>query len=86
MKTFVISSIRHVQRVSLEFENSAEARTWVNEKLLYSRDWKIKEVKKERAVCEVCDCEVIFNLDIYRETGMCGTCTTGEARLNYEED
>jgi hypothetical protein len=36
--------------------------------------------------CEVCECEVFFNLDIFKITGMCGTCSTGEARLNYEED
>jgi len=36
--------------------------------------------------CESCGCEVFFNLDIYELTGMCGACTTGEARLNYEED
>lgn len=37
-------------------------------------------------ICSVCGIQVIFNLDIYERTGMCGTCTTGEARLNYEED
>ncbi len=37
-------------------------------------------------ICSACGQEVFFNLDIYDMTGMCGTCTTGEARLNYEED
>jgi hypothetical protein len=40
----------------------------------------------EQAICVVCGCRVVFNLHIYELTGMCGTCTTGEARLNYEED
>lgn len=40
----------------------------------------------EEPICSVCGIEVIFNLNIYELTGMCGTCTTGEARLNYEED
>jgi hypothetical protein len=41
---------------------------------------------KEKHICDVCGTEVIFNLHIYEITGMCGTCSTGEARLNYEED
>ena len=37
-------------------------------------------------ICIACGQEVIFNLHIWDLTGMCGTCTTGEARLNYEEE
>jgi len=40
----------------------------------------------EERICDVCGTEVIFNTHIYDLTGMCGTCSTGEARLNYEED
>jgi hypothetical protein len=48
---------------------------------------KSKTKKKvEEPVCDCCGIEVIFNLHIYKITGMCGTCSTGEARLNYEED
>lgn len=47
-------------------------------------DPKQKEI--EERICEVCEIEVIFNTHIYDITGMCGTCSTGEARLNYEED
>jgi len=45
-----------------------------------------KKTTTPRPICSVCGIEVFFNLDIYELTGMCGTCTTGEARLNYEED
>lgn len=40
----------------------------------------------DKNICMVCECEVFFNLDIYELTGMCGTCSTGESRLNYEKD
>lgn len=43
-------------------------------------------IKEEESICSVCGIEVIYNLNIYKLTGMCGTCSTGEARLNYEED
>jgi len=46
----------------------------------------MEKKKEEKPICEVCGIEVVFNLHIYKLTGMCGTCTTGEARLNYEED
>ena len=42
--------------------------------------------KKLKNVCDVCGMEVIYNLHIYKITGMCGACSTGESRLNYEED
>ncbi len=47
---------------------------------------KVKPKKKFEPICEVCGIVVIFNLSIYKITGMCGTCSTGEARLNYEDD
>lgn len=37
-------------------------------------------------ICDICDCIVVFNTNIYDITGMCGACATGESRLNYEED
>lgn len=43
-------------------------------------------MNEPKPICEVCQCEVFFNFHIYELTGMCGTCSTGEARLNYEED
>ena len=46
----------------------------------------MKEKKEKKPICEVCDNKVFFNLPIYKLTGMCGTCSTGEARLNYEEE
>lgn len=46
----------------------------------------MKKEQEEENICSVCGIEVVFNLHIYKLTGMCGTCTTGEARLNYEED
>lgn len=46
------------------------------------RKW---EDSKGKRICDVCGIEVIFNVDIYEITGMCGACSTGEARLNYEE-
>lgn len=53
-----------------------------------NKTMKKKPIAKrdEEQVCSSCGCLVFFNLDIYERTGMCGTCTTGEARLNYEED
>lgn len=47
---------------------------------------KKSKTEEELPTCSVCECEVVFNLHIYELTGMCGTCSTGEARLNYEED
>ena len=44
-----------------------------------------EEEKKPSHICSACGIEVIFNLHIYKITGLCGTCSTGEARLNYEE-
>lgn len=41
--------------------------------------------KEKKPICAVCGIEVVFNLYIFEHTGMCGTCSTGEARLNYEE-
>ena len=37
-------------------------------------------------ICDNCGTEVYFNVDIWEITGMCGCCSTGESRLNYEED
>jgi ribosomal protein S27AE len=45
-----------------------------------------KKLKRKTPECDVCGIEVIFNLHIYNITGMCGACSTGESRLNYEED
>ncbi len=45
-----------------------------------------EEPKTLERICDSCGIEVVFNLSIYDASGMCGTCTTGEARLNYEED
>jgi hypothetical protein len=47
-----------------------------------------KKLKKPPVIpeCDVCGMEVIYNLHIYKITGMCGACSTGESRLNYEED
>lgn len=47
---------------------------------------KKEEKDEDIHVCDVCGIDVVFNLHIYALTGMCGTCSTGEARLNYEED
>ena len=47
---------------------------------------KAKKKQQKKCICDVCGIEVIFNKHIYKLTGMCGTCTTGEARLNYEEE
>lgn len=46
---------------------------------------KLKKDEKN-LICQCCGIEIIFNRHFYKYTGMCGTCTTGEARLNYEED
>ncbi len=43
MTQYIISSERHNQRVSMEFDNSADARTFVDDTLLASNDWKIAE-------------------------------------------
>lgn len=53
--------------------------------LLEVGDWELKK-HTPTPECDVCGIEVIFNLHIYKITGMCGTCSTGEARLNYGED
>jgi hypothetical protein len=42
--------------------------------------------KQQKRICDVCGCDVIYNVGIYEMTGLCGTCATGESRLNYEED
>lgn len=52
----------------------------------YAIEDKRMKQKKPIPQCSSCGCRVFFNLHIYKETGMCGACTTGEARLNYEED
>lgn len=46
----------------------------------------LKKKKVLIPICDVCNIKVIYNLHIYKLTGMCGTCSTGESRLNYEED
>lgn len=45
-----------------------------------------KDSEKDDPICDVCGTKVVFNLHIYKMTGMCGACTTGEARLNFEEE
>jgi len=45
-----------------------------------------KKENEEKMICQSCGQEIFFNVDIYEKTGMCGACTTGEARLNFEED
>lgn len=45
-----------------------------------------KKNKKPKEICDSCGQEVLINLGLYDETGLCGTCCMGEAELSYTDE